>query len=87
MQQHDVAELNRILFDALERSLSGTQYDSVIQELFFGIQNNVITCRRCGESRIREERFLDLGLQIQGLKGVQQSLDELFSFENLEGDN
>ena len=44
MQQHDVHELNRILFDALEQSLQGTQYDSIIQELFFGILGNIITC-------------------------------------------
>jgi len=47
-QQHDVHELNRILFDALEQSLSGTEYDSVIHSLFFGTQNNVIICEECG---------------------------------------
>ena len=52
-QQHDVHELNRILFDALEQSLTGTEYDSCIQELFFGFQNNVITCNKCNESRVR----------------------------------
>ena len=62
MQQHDVHELNRILFDALEQSLAGTQFDSVIQELFFGQLNNVITCQECKESRSRPDRFLDLGL-------------------------
>jgi hypothetical protein len=29
-EQHDVHELNRILFDALEQCFSGTDYDSVI---------------------------------------------------------
>ena len=29
-QQQDVHELNRILFDALEQSLAGTEYESVI---------------------------------------------------------
>jgi len=29
--------MNRVLLDALEMSLGGTQYDTVIQELFFGI--------------------------------------------------
>ena len=86
-QQHDVHELNRILFDALEQSLQGTEYDSVIQELFFGIQNNKITCQKCGESRIRQDRFLDLGLQVKEMKGVRESLDQLFTFEKFEGDN
>ena len=53
MQQHDVHELNRILFDALEQTVAGTEYDSVIQELFFGQLNNVITCEECGDSRVR----------------------------------
>ena len=30
MQQHDVHELNRILFEALETALSGTDYDACI---------------------------------------------------------
>jgi ubiquitin C-terminal hydrolase len=75
MQQHDVHELNRILFDALEQSLGGTQYDSVINDLFFGLQNNVITCDVCGSSRVVQDRFLDLGLQVKGYKGVNESLD------------
>ena len=53
MQQHDVHELNRILFDALEQTVAGTEYDAVVQELFFGQLNNVITCEECGESRVR----------------------------------
>ena len=59
----------------------------MIQELFFGVQNNVITCEVCGESRVRTDRFLDLGLQVQGCKGVQESLDQLFTFEKFDGDN
>ena len=80
-QQHDVAESTRVLFDALEQCLYGTQYDSAIEELFFGVQNSVINCHECGESRIRQAKFLELGLQVKGLKGVRESLKELFSFE------
>ena len=36
MNQHDVHELNRILFEALESSLIGTPYESQIGDLFFG---------------------------------------------------
>ena len=87
MQQHDVHELNRILFDALEQSLAGTEYDSVIQELFFGTQNSVITCDECKQSRVRPDRFLDLGLQVKGYKGVQESLDALFEKESFTESN
>ena len=36
MQQHDVQELNRILFDALESSLIGTSGHQMIRKLFHG---------------------------------------------------
>ena len=36
MQQHDVQELNRILFDALESSLVGTSGEKFIGHLYHG---------------------------------------------------
>lgn len=36
MQQHDVQELNRILFDAIESSLVGTSGEQLIAQLFHG---------------------------------------------------
>ena len=87
MQQHDVHELNRILFDTLEKAVAGTEYDAVINELFYGDLNNVITCDECGESRVRQDRFLDLGLQVKDIKGVNESLQQLFTFEEFNGDN
>jgi len=53
LQQHDVAELTRVLVEALEQSLLGTEYDSAMEEFFFGVQNTVVTCSACNESRIR----------------------------------
>ena len=46
----------------------------------------------CGEKRSRQDRFLDLGLQLktpfgEKLKGVKESLDTLFEKETLDGDN
>jgi hypothetical protein len=35
-EQQDIHELNRVLFEAIETALSGTLYDSLIQELYFG---------------------------------------------------
>ena len=64
MQQHDVHELNRILFDALEQSLAGTEYGHVIQERFFGMVDTVITCTVCGESRKTQMSFLDLIIDV-----------------------
>ena len=36
MQQHDVQELNRILFDAIESSLVGTSGEQLIAQLYHG---------------------------------------------------
>jgi len=54
-EQQDVSELNRVLFDAVEKSLEGTIYDSMVQELFFGRQEHVITCLKCNTPRSRPE--------------------------------
>jgi hypothetical protein len=35
-EQQDIHELNRVMFEAIELALSGTPYDSLIQELYFG---------------------------------------------------
>ena len=80
-------ELNRILFDALEKSIAGTEYDQKIDDLFFGLLDSVITCSVCGQSRVKTDRFLDLGLQVRGCKSVEESLNQLFTFEEFTGDN
>lgn len=46
-QQQDIHELNRILFEAIEKALSKTPFDSLVQELYFGHTNRVITCTLC----------------------------------------
>ena len=38
--QHDVHELNRILFDAIEDSLKGTAQERLIEQLYKGISVN-----------------------------------------------
>ena len=37
LQQHDVQELNRILFDAIESSLIGTTREKLTSDLFHGV--------------------------------------------------
>lgn len=47
MRQHDVQELNRILFSALETSLVGTSGHDLINRLYHGIVVNQIVCKEC----------------------------------------
>lgn len=52
--QHDVQELNRILFSALEHSLVGTSGSTFIQRLYHGTIANSIVCKECGNISQRQ---------------------------------
>lgn len=80
-------ELNRVLFDTIERSLQGTPYDALIDDLYRGNLSHLIVCQQCGVSRKREEKFLDIMLQVKGCSGVAESLKKLFEMDELYGDN
>ncbi len=47
LQQHDVQELNRILFSAIEQSLVKTKQSRLIQDLYRGTFVNKIRCLSC----------------------------------------
>ncbi len=49
-QQQDVQELNRILFDALERSLQQTSGNNLISRLYRGTLVNKVICLRCNST-------------------------------------
>lgn len=52
--QHDVQELNRILFSALEHSLVGTSGSTFIHRLYHGTIVNSIVCKKCGTASQRQ---------------------------------
>ena len=88
MQQHDVQELNRILFAAIEKSLVSTNQSRLIQELYRGTYVNKIKCLTCLSVFQREEEFLDLQITVQGSTGLDMSLINSFVMrENLNGNN
>ena len=86
-QQQDIQELNRILVEALETALKGTVYESLMDEMFFGESISYITCGCCGHQRSVNEKFLDLPIQVQNLKGVAESLEAYFTPDEIEGFN
>jgi len=57
LQQHDVQELNRILFSAIEQSLVNTSKSKLIQELYRGTYVNKIKCLTCTTVFQREVSF------------------------------
>ncbi|XP_048580050.1 ubiquitin carboxyl-terminal hydrolase 40 isoform X3 [Nematostella vectensis] len=87
-QQHDVQELNRILFSAIESSLIGTSGEHLIRSLYHGTFVTQVVCQECQTISEREEDFLDLQMVVSGSGSLEQSLK--FSYldaEILSGSN
>lgn len=87
-QQHDVQELNRILFSAIEQSLVNTKQSDLIQRLYRGTIINKIHCLNCNNIKQREEEFLDIPITVQHSDSLQTSLYLQFQGrEDLNGNN
>ncbi|CAG5121235.1 unnamed protein product [Candidula unifasciata] len=87
-QQHDVQELNRILFSAIEESLVGTPAQNIINELYHGTVVNQIVCSKCKKISEREEDFLDLTLAVAGVSGLESALKQSYcDVEVMDGRN
>jgi ubiquitin carboxyl-terminal hydrolase 47 len=92
-EQHDVQELCRVLFDALERVMAGTPQATFVTDLYQGSMMDYVLCQECKTETHRQDTFLDLSLVLRpfGSKEVMHSvLDSLDFFlkpETLDGDN
>lgn len=86
--QHDVDEMNRILFNAIEMSLTNTSGSKIISTLYHGNFVNQIKCQHCGVCREIKEDFQHIPVTVVGLSSLQESLQKQFiQTETLEGDN
>ncbi|XP_040828259.1 ubiquitin carboxyl-terminal hydrolase 40 isoform X2 [Ochotona curzoniae] len=89
MRQHDVQELNRILFSALESSLVGTSGHDLINRLYHGTIVNKIVCKECKNTSEQQEDFLDLTAAVRNVSGLEDALwnmyveEEVFDYDNL----
>ncbi|XP_055442480.1 ubiquitin carboxyl-terminal hydrolase 40 isoform X8 [Bubalus kerabau] len=89
MRQHDVQELNRILFSALETSLVGTSGHDLINRLYHGTIVNQIVCKECKNVSEKQEDFLDLTVAVKNVSGLEDALwnmyveEEVFDYDNL----
>nr|XP_045003054.1 ubiquitin carboxyl-terminal hydrolase 40 isoform X3 [Jaculus jaculus] len=89
MRQHDVQELNRILFSALETSLTGTSGHDLINRLYHGTVVNQIVCKECKNISEKQEDFLDLTVAVKNVSGLEDALwnmyveEEVFDCDNL----
>uniref|UniRef100_A0A8C5YUX4 Ubiquitin carboxyl-terminal hydrolase 40 n=1 Tax=Marmota marmota marmota TaxID=9994 RepID=A0A8C5YUX4_MARMA len=89
MRQHDVQELNRILFSALETSLVGTSGHDLINRLYHGTIVNQVVCNECKNISEKQEDFLDLTVAVKNVSGLEDALwnmyveEEVFDYDNL----
>ncbi|KAM8789556.1 ubiquitin carboxyl-terminal hydrolase 40 isoform 2-T3 [Rhynchonycteris naso] len=89
MRQHDVQELNRILFSALETSLVGTSGHDLINRLYHGTVVNQVVCKECKTVSEKQEDFLDLTVAVKNVSGLEDALwnmyveEEVFDSDNL----
>jgi len=91
--QHDVQELCRVLFDALERVLKGTEQEHLINDLYQGEMKDYVKCKECEHDSSRTDKYLDIPLVIRGfgstvpVKSVEEALGRFVQPEVLESDN
>ena len=87
--QHDAHELNRILIDAIERSLKGLgeHHEQLVNRIYQGTMVSRTLCLECEYCSERSETFLDAIVQVKGFADLRQSLSKQCESEYLIGDN
>ncbi|GBM25505.1 Ubiquitin carboxyl-terminal hydrolase 47 [Araneus ventricosus] len=92
-QQHDVQELCRVMFDALEQKFKNTEQSDLISTLYEGKLKDYVKCLECGYESAREDTFLDVPLVVrpfgssQSYSSVQEALQAFVTPETLQGSN
>ncbi|XP_046390872.1 ubiquitin carboxyl-terminal hydrolase 47-like isoform X2 [Ischnura elegans] len=92
-QQHDVQELCRVMFDALEQKFKNTPHSDLIQRLYEGNMIDSVKCRECSTEKCRKDTFLDIPLAVRpfGLDvaygSVEEALKAFVQPETLDGNN
>ncbi|KAH3762718.1 5-methyltetrahydropteroyltriglutamate--homocysteine S-methyltransferase [Pelomyxa schiedti] len=89
--QHDVQELCRVLFDALEENFTHTDQANLINKLWQGKMKDYVKCLECGTESARQDTYLDIALDVKGfgqavaVKSIQEALAKYIQPEILEG--
>lgn len=92
-QQHDVQELCRVMFDALESKFKNTDQSNLINQLYQGKLKDYVKCLECGHESAREDTYLDIPLpvrpfeQMQAYGSVEEALRAFVEPELLEDSN
>ncbi|XP_014476405.1 PREDICTED: ubiquitin carboxyl-terminal hydrolase 47 isoform X4 [Dinoponera quadriceps] len=92
-QQHDIQELCRVMFDALEQKFKNTEQADLINRLYEGKMIDYVKCLECGTEKSREDTFLDIPLPVRPFGSnvaytcVEEAIRAFVQYEILEGAN
>jgi ubiquitin carboxyl-terminal hydrolase 47 len=64
LEQHDIQELCRVLFEAIETSLSEME-ENFINHLYQGCSSSVVKCLECNYESEKKDYFLDISLPVR----------------------
>ncbi|KAL3275293.1 hypothetical protein HHI36_020060 [Cryptolaemus montrouzieri] len=92
-QQHDIQELCRVMFDALEQKFKDTKQANLINDLYEGKMLDYVRCLECSTEKSREDTFLDIPLPVRpfgsqvAYNSVEEALRAFVQPEILDGNN
>jgi ubiquitin carboxyl-terminal hydrolase 47 len=92
-QQHDIQELCRVMFDALEQKFKNTKQADLINILYEGKMIDYVKCLECDTEKSREDTFLDIPLPVRpfgstvAYESIEEALKAFVQHETLDGNN
>lgn len=92
-QQHDIQELCRVMFDALEHKFKNTEQSDLISRLYEGKMMDYVRCLECRTDKAREDTFLDIPLPVRpfgsqtAYASIEEALKAFVAPETLDGNN
>ncbi|KAI4470735.1 ubiquitin carboxyl-terminal hydrolase [Holotrichia oblita] len=92
-EQHDIQELCRVMFDALEQTFKNTKQANLINDLYEGKMIDYVKCLECRTEKSREDTFLDIPLPVRpfgcvvAYNSVEEALRAFVQPETLDGNN
>ena len=92
-QQHDIQELCRVMFDALEQKFKNTKQADLINILYEGKMIDYVKCLDCETEKTRGDSFLDIPLPVRpfgstvAYESIEEALKAFVQPETLDGNN
>ncbi|XP_055909532.1 ubiquitin carboxyl-terminal hydrolase 47 isoform X2 [Eupeodes corollae] len=92
-EQHDIQEMCRVMFDALEHKFKNTKQAHLISNLYEGKMIDYVKCLECNTEKTRADTFLDIPLPVRpfgssvAYGSIEEALRAFVQPETLNGNN